>query len=155
MKTRIVLMLLLSTLIATIAGAQTQTKQYAAKFICGKADGANPAAPGVYWTAINVHNPLLRKEITFVKKFTIGLPKEKVGKISTWFRGILRADETLQIDCVDIWAHLSVPAGSFVEGFAVIQPSSELDVVGVYTAAPPNGGVSTMQMERVPLRLTQ
>ena len=48
--------------------------------------------------------------------------------------------------------------GPFIEGFVVlqIQPTSrELNVVGVYTAAPPNGGVSTLHMERVPGRITQ
>ena len=40
--------------------------QYAIKFVCGKSNGI-VAAPGEYWTAINVHNPqyqlVLRKRL--------------------------------------------------------------------------------------------
>ena len=50
-------------------------------------------------------------------------------------------------------ASVGIAPGTFIEGFAVIQPSLELDVVGVYTAEAGNG-VSALHMERVPLRLT-
>lgn len=35
-------------------------------------------APGVYFTAINVHNPSDRV-VSFRKKFTVALPMEKAG----------------------------------------------------------------------------
>ena len=157
MRTRIVTTLAVMTLVAGLAEAQTRTRQYAAKFICGKASDEQVkgfiAAPGSYYTAVNVHNPRLKVAIRYQKKFALGEPNERAGRISEWFRGELKADETMQIDCGDIYRHLDIAPGTFIEGFAVIQPSFELDVVGVYTAEAGNG-VSTLHMERVPLRLT-
>jgi hypothetical protein len=63
----------------------------------------------------------------------------------------------MQIDCRNIYGHLGIVPGTFIDGFVVIQlPSAvpQLDVVGVYTAAG-NAGVSTMHMERVAGRITQ
>jgi hypothetical protein len=144
-------------LFAGIAAAQTTTRQYAAKFICGKASDEQAkaflAAPGIYYTAINVHNPRLKRDITYQKKFALAERSENAGKISDWFRGQLKADEAMLIDCVDIYRHTGISPGTFIEGFAVIQPSLELDVVGVYSAEAGNG-VSTLHMERVPLRKT-
>jgi hypothetical protein len=40
--------------------------QYAAKFVCGK-PSADEVAPGVYFTAINVHNPTER-DVVFRKR---------------------------------------------------------------------------------------
>ncbi len=157
MRIRIVAALFIVTAIAAVAAAQTQTRQYSAKFICGKASDeqvkAFLAAPGIYYTAINVHNPRLQTAISYGKKFALGEPNEKVGKISQWFDGRLKADEVMQIDCGDIYKHMGIPPGTFIEGFAVIQPRYDLDVVGVYTAEGGNG-VTTLHMERVPLRLT-
>lgn len=157
MRASIVSTLVAATLLTSAAIAQTTTRQYSAKFVCGRATpveiNAFLAAPGTYYTAINVHNPRLQNLITFRKKFAIGLPNQKVGPISPWFTTTLKADEVLQIDCGDIYAKTGIAAGTFIEGFAVIQPDSELDVVGVYTADG-GAGVSTLHMERVPLRNT-
>ncbi len=143
-------------LVAVSAPAQS-IRQYSAKFICGKAGqpeiAAFVAAPGTYYTAINVHNPRLQTLITFQKKFAIGLPNQRVGPISQWFTTTLKADEVLQIDCGDIYAKMGIPPGTFIEGFAVIQPNADLDVVAVYSADP-GTGVSTLHTERVPLRNT-
>lgn len=164
MPARIIVLAVLTVLGlgATTADAQVkQVRQYAAKFICGKASDEQEklflAAPGLYYTAINVHNPSLTLTVKFVKKFTVGLPSQKVGRISRFVDAALKADETMQIDCVDIYRHLDVSPGTFIEGFAVLQITPvqrELDVVGVYTAAG-GAGVSTLHMERVPGRLTQ
>lgn len=145
---------------ATAAHAQVpvqQVLQYAAKFVCGKAPEQLNFAPGAYFTTINVHNPALTASIVFQKKFALAELNERAGRISPWFRAPLRADEALQIDCRNIYAHLGISPGTFIEGFAVIQVPTrqELDVVGVYTAGPSGGAVSTMHMERVPSRLTQ
>ena len=135
-------------------------RQYAAKFICGKTSGEQPAtflaAPGSYFTVINVHNPALSAPVEFRKKFTVGLPNERAGRVSEFFPATLRADETMQTECRNIYGHLGVAVGTFIEGFVVLEiRERELDVVGVYTAAPPSGGVSTLHMERVPGRITQ
>jgi len=156
MRTRIVTILVVLTA-ATAAHAQVQqVRQYAAKFVCGK---ANPdlmnVAPGTYFTTINVHYPALTGAMKFQKKFALAEINEQPGKVSQWFGFALNADQAMQIDCRNIYAHLGIPSGTFIDGFAVIQmPATvELDVVGVYTAAG-NAGVSTMHMERVAGRLT-
>ena len=147
---------------AASADAQVQQfRQYAAKFVCGKAseaeDKAFLAAPGVYYTAINVHNPLRLLSVKFKKKFALGQPAEQPGKISTFFDAELKADYTMQIDCGDIYKHMGIPPGTFMEGFAVLEltpTTRELDVVTVITASP-GTGVSTLHTERVPSRITQ
>lgn len=155
---------ILSLLFATIASAQEERRaappllQYAAKFVCGAPKlgtaNTNVAASGKYFTAINVHNPSGWETASFFKKFAVGLPQEVVGKISEFFDVRLRPDEVMQIDCGNIWKHLSLPPASFVEGFAVIETRYELDVVSVYTAANgPAYEVSSIETERVPYRV--
>jgi hypothetical protein len=157
MRTRIVTILVVLAA-ATVAHAQVpQVRQYAAKFVCGTSNGkAFNVAPGTYFTTINVHNPARTGGIKFLKKFALAEMDEKAGKISQWFGAALTADQAMQIDCRNIYAHLGIPVGTFIDGFAVIElsPKQELDVVGVYTAAG-NTGVSTMHMERVAGRITQ
>jgi hypothetical protein len=163
MRTRLALttVLTVSLLGATVAQAQAPgLRQYAAKFVCGKASGSQTAAflaaPGSYFTVVNVHNPAPSAAVEFRKKFTVGLPAERAGRVSEFFPASLKADETMQVECRDIYRHLGVAVGTFLEGFVVLLiKEHELDVVGVYSAAPPNGGVSTLHMERVPARLVQ
>lgn len=160
MRTRIVVILGVLAAIAVNASAQHQVRQYAVKFVCGKASDEQVKlfnfAPGQYFTTINVHNPALSAAVKFQKKFALAEPGEKPGKIFGWFTAELKADEAMQIDCGNIYRHLGLGPGNFIEGFAVIQiaPPRELDVVGVYTAAG-NAGVSTIHMERVAGRITQ
>ncbi len=161
MRTRILVVLVL-TLGAVAANAQVlQVRQYAAKFVCGKATdvqvGTFDFAPGSYFTTINVHNPALSGGLELRKKFALAERNEQPGRISEWFPAALRADQAMQIDCGSIYKHLGIPFGTFIDGFAVIQiasPKAELDVVGVYTASPGNG-VSSIHTERVAGRITQ
>jgi hypothetical protein len=159
MRTRIVIILSFAAALAVNASAQ-QLRQYAAKFVCGKASDEQMKlfnfAPGTYFSTINVHNPALLATAKFQKKFALASPDEKPGKISAFFDVTLKADEAMQIDCGNIYGHLGIIPGTFIEGFVVIQTPAprELDVVGVYTAAG-NAGVSTLHMERVAGRLTQ
>ncbi|MEA2327628.1 MAG: hypothetical protein QOE68_2587 [Thermoanaerobaculia bacterium] len=160
MRSRIVF-ILAALALATAAHAQVpQVRQYAAKFVCGKASDEQMKlfnfAPGEYFTTINVHNPALAMTVRFQKKFALADPAEQGGRISDWFRTGLKPDQALQIDCRNIYDHLDIKPGTFIEGFAVIQlpTRQQLDVVGVYTAAG-NGGVSAMHMERVAGRITQ
>ena len=141
----IVLLVLPSTLIAQPAPGF----QYAVKFICGKSPG-RILAPGVYFTAINVHNPT-RGTISFNKKVAIALPEEKPGRVSQFFEARLRADEALEIDCPDILRHAQ-STDEFLKGFVVIQSRVELDVVAVYTAIGGTDRVETLAIERVPPR---
>lgn len=161
MRTRILVVLALT--VAAVANAQTlQVRQYAAKFVCGNAAKLQAVtfdfAGGSYFTSINVHNPLLTGAIEGRKKFALAEPNEQPGKISQWFPFALKPDQAMQVDCGSIYKHLGIAPGTFIDGFAVLQignPRLELDVVGVYTAMPATGGVSTMHMERVPGRITQ
>jgi CARDB len=128
--------------------------QYAAKFVCGKSDG-DELAPGVYFTAINVHNPHER-DVTFRKKFALpGREAEESGETPKQPIGAdLRPDATLEIDCPDIRAHTGVSNG-LLKGFVVLESDVELDVVVVYTAAGGDGQVETLHTERVPPRRAQ
>jgi hypothetical protein len=120
--------------------------QYAVKFICGKSAGT-VVAPGVDFTAINVHNPN-DKAIGFRKKFAIALPSETPGPVSKFFDAKLGPDQAFEIDCDDILRRTQSNA-SFIKGFAVLESDLELDVVAVYTAAGATGRVETMELERV------
>lgn len=123
--------------------------QYAAKFVCGKSDG-RVVAPGNYWTAINVHNPEPDR-VRFRKKVAIGLPSEKAGPVSEFFKAELGPDEALEIDREDIFRHSPLQE-DFLKGFVVIESETALDVVAVYTAAGRDEAVETLHTERVPAR---
>jgi hypothetical protein len=135
---------------ASQVAAQTNTlNQYAAKFVCGKSE-EGLAAPGQYFTIINVHNPLPNANVNFRKKFALGERNEKVGSITRFWPESLHGDEVMGIDCPNIYKHTGLPEGKFIEGFAVIESRSELDVVAVYTAGQDH--VETLHSERVPSR---
>ncbi len=139
---------LLFALEASPAAAQELPYQYAVKCICGR-PASRVVAPGVYFTAINVHNPG-REGVHFRKKIAVALPSEKAGPVSRFFEARLGPDEALEIDCPDILKHAETER--FLKGFVVIESQSELDVVAVYTAAGSTGQIQTMALERVPPR---
>ncbi len=129
---------------------------YAAKFVCGKAT-ANEinnfvAAPGSYFTAINVRNAAAT-QITIRKRFSLGLRDEKVGKLSGFFSTTIPPAQTMLVDCGNIWKHMGIAAGTFIEGYAELRPiGGDIDVVSVFTVTPPGGGVASIHTERVPRR---
>ena len=130
--------------------------EYAVKFICGVAGATGRAsgiaAPGQYFTAINVHNPFTRP-VRFRWKIAIAPPGVRGGPISGFFDAILKPDQALEIDCPDIFRRSPMQA-ELLKGFVVIVSPLELDVVAVYTAQPKgSGGVQTLHTERVPARL--
>lgn len=129
--------------------AERMIFQYAAKFVCGKSPG-KVVAPGVYFTAINVHNPTYTK-IRFRVKIAVALPELKPGPVSKFHDAELGPDEALEIDCPDISKLAHTDAG-FLKGFVVIESEVELDVVAVYTAAGRDEQVETLHTERVPAR---
>jgi Concanavalin A-like lectin/glucanases superfamily len=122
--------------------------QYAAKFICGKSVGA-VVAPGVYCTAVNVHNPTHRT-ISFRAKIAVALPGLRPGPISKFFEAKLGPDQAIEIDCPDILER-SEGRADFLKGFVVIECNEELDVVVVYTASGGSGQIA-LHTERVPPR---
>jgi Concanavalin A-like lectin/glucanases superfamily len=129
--------------------AERVTFQYAVKFVCGKSPG-EVVAPGVYFTAINVHNPTYTT-IRFRVKVAVALPGLVPGTVSRFHHARLGPDEALEIDCPDIFKLLEANA-DFLKGFVVIESEVELDVVAVYTAAGGDGQVETLHTERVPAR---
>lgn len=156
------ILILVALAAATGVHAQTlQVRQYAAKFVCGKATKAQVVtfefAAASYYTVINVHNPMLSGGIEFRKKFALANPNEEPGKISEWFPVALKADQALQVDCGSIYKHLGIAPGTFIDGFVVLQladPKRELDIEGVYTIDP-GTGASSIDVEHVQGRLTQ
>lgn len=128
--------------------------QYAAKVICGKSAG-RIVAPGVYFTAVNVHNPTYER-IVFRVKLAVALPGLTPGPVSEFHKAELGPDEALEIDCPDVFNPEIFKIGEinadFLKGFIVIESESELDVVAVYTAANSDEQVATLHIERVPPR---
>ena len=123
--------------------------QYAAKFVCGKSEG-KVVAPGVYFTAVNVHNPTYTA-VRFRIKIAVALPGLEPGPVSKFFDAKLGPDQALEIDCPDIFKYAETDA-NFLKGFVVIETDVELDVVAVYTAAGRDEQVATLHTERVPAR---
>ena len=137
--------------------------QYAAKFLCGPMERNDhgeipnrdraPVAAGNYHTAINVHNP--SKDAAAIRfRFTSALSDGKPGEISRFAEIKLGPDQTISLDCAEVYELLHAKPG-FIDGFAVIESNAELDVVAVYTAAGESGHVTTLQTERVPARKIQ
>lgn len=126
--------------------------EYVVKFVCGKTDGG-AVARGVYFTAINVHNPN-PEQVGLQKKFALaGEEAEKPGPVSDFFTAQLGPDEVLEIDCRDIFDHTSnLVSTPFRKGFAVIRCEFELDVVAVYSVEGLFGRVKSLHVERVPAR---
>jgi hypothetical protein len=50
------------------------------------------------------------------------------------------------------YAAKTIRGASFLKGFLVLGSRTELDVVGVYTAAGSDGEVTTLHTERIPAR---
>jgi hypothetical protein len=122
--------------------------QYAATVVCGKPDHPS-VAPGLYFTAINIHNPT-PDTARFRAKIASTLPEMRPGRVSPFFSLALEPDQALEIDCRDLQRRARID--TFLKGFAVIESNVGLDVVAVYTAAGPTGQIETMHMERVPPR---
>lgn len=155
-------------------------KQYAAKFVCHRAlENPLQVVKGYYGTTLNVHNPgfcfqphfhpgNLEKlsspipiqevpwdpcpPVRFAKKVAVALPGQQPGKISNFKFASLRPDQAFQVDCADILSIAGAPAGSFLEGFVVIESEAPLDVTAVYSARPLNGEVSALEIKEVPER---
>lgn len=142
----------LAVLCAPLAAANGQGPlQYAVKVVCGVPD--RPAlAPGAYYTAINVHNPAFAAT-KLQYKIALTLPQVAPGPISQFYPAVLKGDQALEIDCTDITRKAPPVHSRFFKGFVVIEGETELDVVGVYTAASgPEGRVVALEIERVPVR---
>jgi hypothetical protein len=124
--------------------------EWAVKFICGRSEG-DVVSAGIYFTAINVHNPT-DTAVSLRKKIALASARERPGPVSKFVDAKLGGDEALEIDCADIGQHTPPEVrANFLKGFVVIESKVELDVVAVYTAGP-REQVATLHVERIPPR---
>jgi hypothetical protein len=119
---------------------------YAAKFVCGRSAG-DAVAPGEYFTAINVHNPLTAVT-TMTETLSVALPGRRPGPLAGTLRTRLGQGRSMEIDCQDILARVPIRA-DFVKGFVALQSAAEVDVVAVYSARQSKGEVQTLDIERI------
>jgi hypothetical protein len=124
--------------------------QYAVKFLCtanipGTSQTTSALLPGVYQTAVNIHNPQ-RKTVELRKKLAVA-----GGGISKFINQKLEPDAAARVDCADVPSFDLHLIHGF-EGFIVIESTQSLDVVAVYTAGARGAEVASIDVEHVPER---
>ncbi|MBA4056088.1 MAG: hypothetical protein C0490_15340 [Marivirga sp.] len=120
--------------------------QYAVKFICtanipGTSQTTDALLPGVYQTAVNIHNPQTKK-IKMRKKIASPL------SISEYFEDGLEPDGVMRITCAQI-RDFGITFIHGFEGFLVIESTHSLDVTAVYTAGGRQEQVSSIDVEQI------
>ena len=120
--------------------------QYAVKFICtanipGTSQTSDAVLPGVYQTAVNIHNPQTKK-IKMRKKIASPLG------ISKYFEEGLDPDGVKRITCSQI-QDFGITFIHGFEGFLVIESTHSLDVTAVYTAGGRQEQVSSIDVEQI------
>lgn len=139
---------------ASAAGLPPPYKNYAAKFTCGTLKEDADDVIGVYATSINIHNPLAKLQVSFLKKFVVANQEGQGFKEPVLKRDSLPPDAADYVDCPLIYKVTGIPAGTHIDGFIVLQvppvklPSGaafqpDLDVVGKYTS---RGGSSGLEI---------
>src|SRR3974377_1101578 len=109
------------------AAAERYSYQYAAKFLCtanlpGTSQSTPSVLPGVYQTAINIHNPH-EKGVSLRKKLAVAVPPggQKPGPISRFVKERLEPDQALSISCNEIARDFGITFVHGAEGFLVIE----------------------------------
>ncbi len=120
--------------------------QYAVKIICtsnipGTSQTSDGLMPGVYETAVNLHNPNA-KDAKIRKKVA------NPGLISSFKNSSIEPDGVERFVCRNI-QDFGITFIHGFEGFLVIESSMSLDVTAVYTAGGRGGEVSTMDVEQI------
>lgn len=157
-----------------------EIRVYSAKTICGLPGGIRngspelngvfepPVVPGLYLSAINVHNPDPTNAVTFTKRVVVALPEralegDVLGEVSKTVEETLPAGRAFEVDCGDVFRLLEIDGGcngdcpepeqelvpipiprGFIKGFVVIETRGRpnappLQIVGVYTVG--GGGI--------------
>ena len=119
--------------------------QYAAKLLCtadipGTSQTSSAVLPGMYQTAINIHNPG-PKRVRFRVKIVTAEP-------SKFVEDGLAPNHATRWDC----DRITVAFGPFihgVEGFLVVESTDSLDVVAVYTAGHVGGQVEALDVKHI------
>ena len=90
---------------AQVGNTTTIVNQYAAKFLCGEIPSpASPSqilAPGVYNTAVNIHNPN-NFDVTIQKKAVISAIEPQQGLPGQRATHTLKPDASMEVDCHEI-----------------------------------------------------
>ena len=118
-------------------GALHPVNQFAAKFLCGTLPGpASPVpipgttgtgilAPGVYNTAINIHNPN-NVDVLIQKKAVVSVsesePAPSQGTPGGRTRHTLQPDASMEVDCADMLALLAVTPPAASPGCTLLPP---------------------------------
>jgi len=126
----------------------TTTYIYSVKIVCGTVTPLRPGSiptlqdtapvvPGLYRTAINIHN-FWEKDTAFLQKVAIALPQDRErGPVTRKIEQKLGPNQAVEVDCYNIVAILQgTPSAKaeFLKGFLVIESPVELEVTAVYTA---------------------
>ena len=119
--------------------------QYAVKVICtadipGTSQTSSSVLPGMYQTAVNIHNPSME-----MAHFRVKLV---VAEPSKFIEDTLKPNYATRWDC----DRITVAFGPFihgVEGFLVIESSHSLDVTAVYTAGKVGDQVESIDVEQI------
>jgi hypothetical protein len=124
-----------------------QAFQYAVKFLCtanipGTSQTTTSVLPGVYQTAVNIHNPN-NQTVRLREKITLG-----IGQTSAFVEDELKYDELLRMDCDQIVNRFG-PFIHGVEGFLIIESTHSLDVTAVYTAGKRGAEVESIAVEQI------
>ena len=147
MKSKIALLTFLPLILTLMvglpmAGDHFNAKfQYAAKFVCGfNPQTTERILPGLYATAINIHNPS-HKPVVFSKKVALTFPPavQAPGPVSEAILHTLEPGQALEVDCGEIPSEFfpGVQFPPYVKGFLAIKSNRSLDVTAVYTAGAP------------------
>ena len=125
---------------------------YAVKFVCspGNEDLGEGILPGVYGTAINVHNPFLQRPVVYFKKFVRGFVNQEQGPPTEFERTELQPNHAFEVECFEILGRLGNPPTA--TGFVVLLTRRPLDVTAVYTAGPLDGTVASIDVEEIQAR---
>lgn len=136
--------------------------QYSIKFVGGLArpvdqQALSVVAPGWYFTAINIFNPARCQAVTFRWHGVGARPFDtRPGGITTPRELTLRPGAGVEIDTHHV---IGGNPPRLHKGFVVIESPCELDIVAVYSAAPPSaghiGGVVAFHTERVAPRVVE
>lgn len=117
-----------------------RTFEYAGKIVCGlqKDPEDMRLEKGAYATTINIHNPN-DVSVKFFKKLALTFPPggQKPGQVIPIGDDVLRPDEALELDCIDIQRRF-FPNGFptfYIEGFIIIKSKKSLDVTAIYSTA--------------------
>ena len=121
---------------------------YDVKAICGKEDG-KIAAPGHYWTAINILN-VGSKTAKVQGLLAVALPELTMGPLTGPVGAELRPNRAMEIDCPTLFK--LAERDDFLKGYALIGSTEPLAVVAVYTQANPDGQAVSIHTERVSAR---